>query len=174
MRRYQRSVYRVAYRVASGDEEEAKDLTQESFFRIFRNIGKFDGKSSFYTWMYRVALNTCLGQRRRHRRWGNVVFSRRSGTAEGAGAAREVENRAAPEEVSDPSVAYGRRQLTEDVGRVLGSLPRKQRMVFHLRVVEEMTIPEIAAVTGMAEGTIKTHLFRATRKARNGLQQWLK
>lgn len=172
IRGYQRNVYHIAYHMARGDREEAKDLTQEAFFRIFRNIKKFDGNSSFYTWLYRVVVNTCLGQRRRTRRWGKIIFSWRS--KRDAKMANELENRPASDEESNPALAYGRLQLKKDVRRVLDLLPDKQRMVFQLRVMQEMTIPEIAAVTGMAEGTIKTHLFRATRKARDGLQEWLK
>lgn len=169
MRRYQRNVYRIAYRMAYGDVEEAKDLTQEAFFRIFRNIKKFDGRSSFYTWLYRIAVNTCLGQRRKIHRWRKIFFRDRGSVQ----TPNDAENQPALDGESDPAVSCGTRQLREEVSKVLDSLPDKQRMVFHLKVMQEMTIPEIAAVTGMAEGTIKSHLFRATRKARDKLQVWL-
>jgi len=173
MRRYQGTVYHIAYHMASGDREEAKDLTQEAFFRIFRNIRKFDGNSSFYTWMYRVAVNTCLGERRRHRRWAKVIFSGSFKKTEDTDTSDPLENRAAPDGESDPHLAYGMRQLRDDVRSLLDSLPDKQRLVFQLKVIQEMSIPEISAATGMREGTIKTHLFRATRKARDCLKEWL-
>jgi RNA polymerase sigma-70 factor (ECF subfamily) len=174
IRRYQKRVYRIAYHMAYGDAEEAKDFAQEAFFRVFKNIKKFDGRSSFYTWLYRVVVNTCQGQQRRYRRWGKIFFSGRSRRPERAEMAAELENRPAQDAESSPAVVYDARQLRKDMYRVLISLPDKQRLVFQLKVMQEMGIPEIAAVTGLAEGTVKTHLFRATRKAKERLQEWLR
>jgi RNA polymerase sigma-70 factor (ECF subfamily) len=64
------------------------------------------------------------------------------------------------------------KQLTDDVRNALRALPDKQRMVFKLKVLQEMTIREIAQVTGSSEGTIKSHLFRATHSLRNVLKDW--
>jgi RNA polymerase sigma-70 factor (ECF subfamily) len=174
MRRYQKKVYRIAFHMASGDREEAKDLTQEVFFRVFQNIQKFDGRSSFYTWLYRIAVNTCLGQKRKSRRWARIIFPGSSRKGREAGRGNELEDRLAPGGGSNPAAAYRGRRLQEDVRKMLRSLPRKQRLVFQLKVMDDMSIPEIAVVTGMAEGTVKSHLYRATRKARDRLQEWRK
>ena len=67
--RYQQKAYAIAYNMCSGDSEEAQDLTQEAFLRAIRNIKKFRKNSSFYTWFYRIVVNTCLdGIRRRRKR----------------------------------------------------------------------------------------------------------
>lgn len=173
IRRYQKKVYHIAYNMAYGEAEEARDLAQEVFFRVFKNIKKFDGRSSFYTWLFRIVVNTCLGQRRRNRRWAKIIFLGRSKSMKETQTPNELENRPALDDESNPAAVYDGRQLRGDVRKVLDSLPDKQRMVFQLKVLQEMTIPEIAGVTGMAEGTIKTHLFRATRRARDRLHKWM-
>jgi RNA polymerase sigma-70 factor (ECF subfamily) len=72
--RYQKRVYRVAYHMLSGDAEEAKDLTQEAFLKAFRRIKQFKGKSSFYTWLYRIVVNRCIDERKRRQRWFNIFY----------------------------------------------------------------------------------------------------
>jgi len=74
IRRYQRKVYGIAYHFASADKEDAKDLAQEAFFRVFRNIGKFNGRSSFHTWLYRVVVNTCVSAQKRRNRWRKLLI----------------------------------------------------------------------------------------------------
>ena len=74
---------------------------------------------------------------------------------------------------SDPLMALSRRQLEFDLQKALESLPTKQRSVFQLKVFQEMRISEIAETMGLAEGTVKTHLFRATRVIQKRLRRWV-
>ena len=75
VQRYQKQAFSIAYHMGSGDLEEAKDHTQEAFLRAFKNIKRFKLKSSFYTWLYRIIINTCLdGRRRRQRREKYLPF----------------------------------------------------------------------------------------------------
>lgn len=169
VRRYHQKAYEIAYHMCSGDREEARDLTQEAFLRAFKNIKTFRGDASFYTWFYRIVANTCLDAIRR-RRLMNRVFFWRSGQR-----GREE----FPEEIRDgngkdmnPLTILSGKQLGHKVQDVLASLPDKQRFAFQFKVFHGMSIREIAQVLGTAEGTVKSHLFRATQSLREALRDW--
>lgn len=170
--RYQEKSYAIAYHMCSEDGEEAQDLTQEAFLRAFRSLGKFRGDSSFYTWFYRILVNVCLDSRRSGRRW-KQVFSPWRQKQRGKGSPGEV-----PEEQSDmrddsnPISALSGKQFATEIKKSLKALPEKQRLVFQLKVFHGMRIREIAQVIGTAEGTVKSHLFRATRFLREELKEW--
>lgn len=170
VRRYQDKAYAVAYRTCSGDSEEAKDLTQEAFLRAFRSIEQFQGKASFYTWLYRIVVNTCLdGVRRQNRR---RFFFPPSSPEGDDGRTDHLEGKPDPRSDSDPAANLSRRELKREVQRALDGLSSAQRMVFELKVFEEMSISEIARLTNSAEGTVKSHLFRATQHIRKALVGW--
>jgi RNA polymerase sigma-70 factor (ECF subfamily) len=170
--RYQQKAFSIAYHMCQEDSEEAQDLTQEAFLRAFRNLGKFRGDAKFYTWFYRILVNVCLDNRRGRRRWQRVFLPWRP-----AQTAKE-RSRKTPEEQSDmdpginPIKVLSHKQLSRDIQESLKSLPERQRTVFQLKVLDGMTIPEIAEVLGAAEGTVKSHLFRATRFLREALEGW--
>jgi len=172
VRRYQKKVYSIAYQMSGSDPEEARDCAQEALIQVFRNLGRFEGRSRFSTWLYRVVVNTCLDARRRRRRWLQMIFTRRPGKQNEADADPILENLPAPEDGMDPVSNVSGEELKRDVTDALQRLSEKQRTVFQLKVFQEMSIPEIAAVTGMAEGTVKSHLFRATQSVREQLHRW--
>ena len=171
--RYQQKAYRLAFQMCYADEEEAKDRVQEAFFRAFRNLKKFKGKSSFYTWLYRIVVNTCIDAQRRRKRWSQVFFPWRFGKTENEESNASLEDYPDREENSNPLSRLTHHQLEIDVKKALKSLSEKQRAVFQLKVFQEMSIPEIAEIMGLAEGTVKTHLFRATRFIRSQLRKWV-
>ncbi len=170
--RYQQKTYAIAYNMCSEDGEEARDLSQEAFLRAFRSLGKFRGDSSFYTWFYRIVVNVCLDSRRRSRRW-KLIFSPWRQAQKGKGSPGEV-----PEEQPDmredinPVSALSGKQFAKEIKKSLKALPERQRLVFQLKVLHGMSIREIAQVIGTAEGTVKSHLFRATRFLREDLKEW--
>ena len=170
--RYQQKTYAIAYNMCFEDGEEAQDLTQEAFLRAFRSLGKFRGDSSFYTWFYRIVVNVCLDSRRRSRRW-KLVFSPWRQVQRGKGSPGDI-----PEEQQDmrddinPVSALSGKQFAKEIKKSLKALPEKQRLVFQLKVLHGMSIREIAQVIGTAEGTVKSHLFRATRFLREELREW--
>ena len=73
LKRYYQKAYGIAYRMCSGDEEEARDLVQDAFLNAFRNLKRFKGDSGFYTWLYRIVVNTCLDARRRRQRRSGLL-----------------------------------------------------------------------------------------------------
>lgn len=173
VRRYQAKAYTIAYNMCFGDSEEAKEITQDAFLRAFRSIRSFRGKSSFYTWFYRILINTCLDWRRRHSKWEQIFPFWRSDPSD-RGSAKEISDKYPdPKENSNPMTALNSKQLAQEIRKVLKSLPAKQRMAFQLKVLNGMKIREIAKIMGTAEGTIKSHIFRATQFLRINLQEWI-
>jgi RNA polymerase sigma-70 factor (ECF subfamily) len=171
LRRYQKKVYAIAYQVCGFDAEEARDSAQEALLQVFRHIDDFEGRSRFSTWVHRVAVNTCLDAKRRRRRWLRLILPRRPESGDGE-PDQELESIPAPEGESDPVATLSGGELKRDVTEALGRLSDHQRTVFQMKVFQEMSIPEIAEATGMAEGTVKSHLFRATRSVREQLHAW--
>lgn len=173
VRRYQEKAYAIAYNMCSGDSEEAQELTQEAFLRAFRSLNNFRGKSSFYTWFYRILVNTCLDSRRRRKRWERTfTFWRRD--RGGRSESKEMdEDYPDPGVKSNPVTALRGKQLAREISEALETLPEKQRVIFQLKVLHGMKIREIAQIVGSAEGTVKSHLFRATHFLRDALQDWV-
>ena len=167
--RYQQKAYAIAYHFSDGNGQDAEDLTQEAFLRAFQKLETFRGDSSFYTWFYRILVNVCLDGRRRRKRWRQVFLPwQHDSTDKGL----------SPEERPDPEAherslkAISENQLSRDIRKSLKSLPEKQRLAFQLKAFHGMSIQEIARTMGTAEGTVKSHLFRATHFLREKFKDW--
>lgn len=172
IRRYQDRAFAVAFRMLSGDREEALDLTQEAFLTALRKIDGFEGNSSFYTWFYRILVNTCLDSLRRRKRWRRLLHFRRPTAQDTREPSETLAEVASSEPSANPGAAVDARELQRDLRGALALLSDRQRMIFNLKVFEEMRIAEIARTMGLAEGTVKSHLFRATRIMRGALADW--
>ncbi|MCK4860003.1 MAG: sigma-70 family RNA polymerase sigma factor [Candidatus Omnitrophica bacterium] len=170
--RYQDKAYAIAYNMCCGDSEEAKEITQEAFLRAFRSLKSFRGKSSFYTWFYRILVTTCLDWRRRQSRLERIFYFWRRDHREKAPLKEEYKEYPEPQEHSNPMTALNNKQLAQEIRKAIQSLPARQRMAFQLKVLNGMKIREIAQIMGAAEGTVKSHLFRATHFLRDVLQEW--
>lgn len=171
--RYRQKAYAIAYHTCFGDREEAQDLTQEAFLKVFKNLKKFRGKSSFYTWFYRIVVNACIDGMRRRRRRESLFSLRRWGEHRGESSQEGMEGHPEMEEALNPMEVLSGKQMAEKAQEALQSLSEKQRVVFQLKVLHEMRIPEISKVMKMAEGTVKSHLFRATQVLRDALKDWV-
>jgi RNA polymerase sigma-70 factor (ECF subfamily) len=170
--RYQKKVYQIAYQMLAGDEQEAQDLTQDTFLKAFRNIKRFKGNASFYTWLYRIVVNTCLDARRRRRRWKEIFFPWRLERPKEETCTSSLEDYPDPDKNANPLSMAGKRQLEQDLKKVMNTLSERQRDIFQLKIFHEMSIPEIAQMMNLAEGTVKTHLFRATQVIQKKLKGW--
>jgi RNA polymerase sigma-70 factor (ECF subfamily) len=170
--RHQERAYSLALHMCMGDTEEAQDLTQEAFLRAFKNIKNFRGDSSFYTWFFRIVVNTCLDGRRKRLKWENLFsFRRQKSHDDDETDELEVQPDTAPGR--DPMAVLSEKRLTRDIKRALKELPPRQRMALQLKVIEGMSLKEIAEIMGAAEGTVKSHLFRATHKLQEVLKDWV-
>jgi RNA polymerase sigma-70 factor (ECF subfamily) len=173
VRRHQKKVYGIAYSLCGFDPELARDTVQEVFLQAFRNLSQFEGRSRFSTWLYRIAVNTSMDARRRRRRWVDMILPWHAKKEDERNPANPFDTIAAPDDGTDPISRVRSAELKRDVMNVLCRLSEHQRTVFQLKVFQEMSIAEIAAVTGMAEGTVKSHLFRATQRVRGQLRRWV-
>ncbi len=170
--RYQKKVYAIAFQMLSGDEQEAEDRTQDAFLKAFHNIKRFKGTASFYTWLYRIVINTCLDARRRRRRWQEIFFPWRIEKNREESATASLEEYPDPNRESNPLSSASKRLLESDIHKALEPLSERQKIIFQLKIFNEMSIPEIAESMNLAEGTIKTHLFRATQAIQKKLKGW--
>ena len=170
--RYQKKVYQIAYQMLAGDEQEDQDLTQDTFLKAFRNIKRFKGNASFYTWLYRIVINTCLDARRRRRRWKEIFSPWRLERPKEETCTSSLEDYPDPDKNANPLSMAGKRQLEQDLKKVMNTLSERQRDIFQLKIFHEMSIPEIAQMMNLAEGTVKTHLFRATQVIQKKLKGW--
>ena len=155
MRRYQERVYWVARRIV-GSHDDADDVTQEAFVKAFVGLGDFRGDASFYTWLYRIAVNLSL----------NSVRKRQVLNYLGESA---ILRRILPRG-EDPERQVEFRDLQSRLEKAVAQLPEKQRAVFVLRRYEELSYEEIAQILKTSVGGLKANYFHALKK----VQQYLK
>jgi len=145
------------------DRESAENLTQDCFLRAYRARDQFRGASSPATWLMQIAINLV----RKHESSSRLKFWRRA-----------LHVGVYPEDLGDwtsdrqatPEAAVVAKEQVRAIWSVVAQLSERQRTVFLLRFVEEMDLLEIAGATGMKEGTVKTHLFRALQSVRAKLE----
>lgn len=158
VRRYQQGVVNLAYRLV-GNWEEALDLSQEIFLRVYQNLDRYDAQRPFKPWLYRIATNYCYDHlRQRGRRRRAYV------TTEWTEQAPVVDGRIDLEE----HVLQG--EIRQAVEEVIASLPDRYRATVVLRYLEGLSYQEIAEALDMPLGTVKTHLYRAREQMRAALK----
>lgn len=144
------------------DRETAENLTQDCFVRAYQARARFRGDASVATWLMHIAANLV----REHEASGRLKFWRR--TLRPDVDVTDVSDWIPDRQRSPEAVASAKEQVRA-VWKAAAQLSERQRTVFLLRFVEDMDLLEIAAVTGMKEGTVKAHLFRALQAVRAGL-----
>ncbi|HET7102157.1 MAG TPA: sigma-70 family RNA polymerase sigma factor [Terriglobia bacterium] len=164
VRSYDRDVLKLAARMA-GSPEEASDLYQEVFLKVYRSLGRFRFQSSFSTWLYRVVMNVCLDHLRRQKRRQAEVQSPSSDD----GRADFFQTVAEERPGVDPEQALRAKEIDQRLRAALGQLTPRERMVFELRHYEGLRLRAIGEACGTTEDTVKNCLFRATQKLRDAL-----
>jgi RNA polymerase sigma-70 factor (ECF subfamily) len=156
--RYEERVFRVLGRFTR-DRMEAEDLAQEVFVKVFRKLHTFQQDSTFYTWVYRIAVNTATDylSRRKRRRLHLVADN---DTLEPP-----------PDGESGAAVPLIDRELREVTRRVLDGLPEKYRTILILREYEDLAYTAIAEVLGCSIGTVESRLFRARKRFKEALER---
>ena len=160
VQRYMEKAFRIALDFTH-DTEEAKDLSQEAFLRAFLRIKQFDGRSSFYTWFYRLVVNLCLDHTRRRRKvsWERLDSEREDG----------VERKELTDNSSGPDQVAIAGETKRRVDETLEAMPKKQRTAFILRNHQGMPIADVARVMKTTEGTVRVYLHRAVSALRQCL-----
>ncbi|HEY7826564.1 MAG TPA: sigma-70 family RNA polymerase sigma factor [Candidatus Acidoferrales bacterium] len=168
VRRYDREVLRLATNLVHRPED-ARDIYQEGFLRVYRNLHRFRFECSFYTWLYRIVTNVALDhlRRRNTRREDQAPVSEdaESGTRDFFD--RQPEMRAA----ANPEKALLGRELGVHIRGALRRLSPRERMVFEMKHFQGMRLRAIGDMLGTSEETVKNSLFRATRKLRASLNE---
>jgi RNA polymerase sigma factor, sigma-70 family len=171
--RYKSKIYNYLYRM-TGSAEDAEDLTQEVFVRMYTNIGSFRAESSLSTWLFRIAGNLCVDAFRRGKKERGVVTSLdaptpREADEEGAThATRDV-----PDWSHEPDNLLSRKELGGQIQAALQKLPPKLRSAVVLHDIEGLAYDEIAASEGIPLGTVKSRIFNARVALREHLRPYL-
>jgi RNA polymerase sigma-70 factor (ECF subfamily) len=161
--RYQNRVHAMVYGMVR-DAEEARDITQNAFIKAYQNLATFRIESSFYTWLYRIAMNLAIDQTRKNRRRKTTAYDEALASRDEDGNILEAHQSESPQK------ALQRKQLHERIFAALDELSEEQREVILLREVEGLSYKEIADAMGIPEGTVMSRLFYA-RKRLQGLLQ---
>jgi len=167
VRRYDREVLRLAVNLVHRPEE-ARDIYQESFLRVYRNLHRFRFECSFYTWLYRIVTNAALDHLRRR-------SSRREDQApaieDAEGMTRDFFDRQTETRPdANPEKSLLGQELGKQIEQAMLKLSPRERLVFEMKHYQGLRLRAIGDVLGTSEETVKNSLFRATRKLRASLE----
>ncbi|HNP70946.1 MAG TPA: RNA polymerase sigma factor [Kouleothrix sp.] len=154
--RYQRQVYQLALGITR-NAETAEEVLQDTFYRLYRQAGELDGAQPLLPWLYRVAANLSYNCARRQRLWHEPFHAL-------------AERLFAPARRSPEQIAE-QHELQTIVRAVLDDLPPNHRSVLVLHYLEDLSIPEVAAILDCPEGTVKSRLHHARKLLKGQLQR---
>lgn len=150
VRRYEPRIHSICYRMTR-NFTDSRDLAQDVFVKAYNGLKKFDGRSSFYTWIYRIAVNTCINFLKKQKPTKTL-----SGTERAAG--------------THPVERHEQKVIKESIDQAIKELPKMQRLVFTLRQIEGMSYQDIADQLDRSIGTIKANHHQAVMKLREKLK----
>jgi RNA polymerase sigma-70 factor (ECF subfamily) len=153
---YRERLFRLAFRL-TGSSEDALDVVQDAFVKVYKDIGSWNERSAFYSWLYRVASNLAIDRLRRRRKDRELANGVAQDRAEGRDNVAELVEQRANEHA-----------LTR-LAAAVATLPEGQRTVVTLRHYEGLSLKEIAEIRGCALGTVKSTLHQAFRSIQRAL-----
>jgi RNA polymerase sigma-70 factor (ECF subfamily) len=164
--KYQRKLMRLVSRFVR-DSAEAEDVVQEAFIKAYRALPQFRGDSAFYTWLYRIGINTAKNY---------LVTQRRRAPTSTDADAQEAETFDEADNLRDintPESLLATKQIAETVNQAMQALPEELRVAITLREMEGLSYEEIADVMGCPIGTVRSRIFRAREAIANKLRPLL-
>ncbi|AWT59960.1 MAG: ECF RNA polymerase sigma-E factor [Candidatus Moanabacter tarae] len=164
--KYRERLFSIIYNLTS-NREDAADLTQESFIKAFRSLKRFRGRSSFFTWLYRIAINTTLTNLRKNRMRHFFSFEKISEEVSSA----EIIEALVTRTNSDRSVLLG--ELQEKLNEALHKLSPKHRAVVVLFEIEGLSHQQISEVMNCSIGTVRSRLHYAKQQLQAYLQAYI-
>jgi RNA polymerase sigma-70 factor (ECF subfamily) len=167
--RYRRKVYGLAMGMV-GNRDDALDVVQDAFVRVFRHIHSFQGDSSFYTWLYRITMNLCIDHVRRSARFRAAPYEDR--LAHDSVDQGDFPVLPARHDVN-PGKAARRHEVMDHLADALAELPPHHRAVIVMREFEGLSYEEMAQVMQVPKGTIMSRLFHARHKLQRALAPYL-
>ena len=150
-----------------GDYEEANDIAQETFVKAYRSLDKFRFESTFFTWLYRIAVNTCKNRLKssEYRQKKEMVWLDNPGRSKNGNTIRDIQD-----ESKSPIVELERKERLMSIKKAINSLPTDQKIVVALRDIDGLSYEEVASITGFNLGTVKSRLARARLDLREKLR----
>ena len=168
--RYDRDVLRIALNILR-KPDDARDVYQEAFLKIYKNLPRFRFECSFYTWAYRIVTNVCLDHlRRRSSRPEDQAPEYASNLNGDPPAGDFFDRQQASEATSDPERRLQGIEIGRKISSALELLTPRERMVFEMKHYQGLKLRDIGDALGTSEETVKNSLFRATRKLRAQLE----
>lgn len=155
---YQSLVFRLAFRLLC-DEDDAKDIVQETFVKVWLSLDKYNNKYRFSTWIYKIAANVCYDHLR------SLQYLQRNRQTDFGISVQEV---IAQEDVE---TSFTNQELKSLIIQLTRNLTPKQKLVFTLRDLEEREIEEIEVITGLSAAKIKSNLYLARKYIRNKINE---
>ena len=165
---YDKSVLGIAYSFV-GSSEDAKDIYQEVFLRVYKSIKKFEFRSEFSTWLYRVTTNVCLTYRSQKKKLAYTSLDEEYNDEDGEQRSL-ADTLTGGEKTDDQAVGS---EISEQIENGLKKLSPQQKMVFTLKHYKGYKIKEISSMMNCTEGTVKNYLFFATQRMREHLKDLL-
>ena len=175
--RHSRAVYRLAHRM-TGNPQDAEDVVQETFLKAYRQLGRFESRANFSTWLHRIAVNCSIDliRGRKHQEAGHdaadleALDGAHGGQGHGdRGGHGEIGQRVDP----SPERLMLSSEVQERVGKAMGTLTPMERAAFVLRHFEGQSIEEISRALGLKANAAKHSIFRAVRKMRLALEPFV-
>ena len=161
MGRYKERAIRMVY-THVGNYEDAKDVSQEAFVKTYRALARFESRAKFSTWFYRILMNAANDFLRKRRLMNFLIWKENE-------AMENFFENVADTRIS-PDKSLQSRELGERMSRAVQKLPEKQRWIFTLRFLENLTLEQIAETSGLALGTVKASLHFAVQKFKKELE----
>jgi RNA polymerase sigma-70 factor, ECF subfamily len=162
--RHSRSVFRLAFRM-TGNEQDSEDVVQETFLRAYKQLHRYEARSSFATWLYRIAANYSLDLVRRRKRHGEVALS---DSPDGDDTPEMLDT--IPSRDPGPHRLAFSGAVQRCVAGALDELSAQERTAFVLRHFEGQSIEEISGALGLSGNAAKHSIFRAVQKLRRALE----
>jgi len=155
--RHQTQIINLTYKMTR-DVETARDIAQDVFLKAYNGLRHFKGQSSFNTWLYRIALNSCIDHTRASKFKNMLSIFDANLPASNWG---------------NPEVDLRKERIEQEIDSAVLSLPPQQRRIFVLRHYQDLSYNEIAQMTGKSEGALKANYFQAVRKLQKKLNHLL-
>ena len=164
--KYRESIFSIIYNL-TGNREDASDLTQETFIKAFRAISRFRGRSAFFTWLYRIALNTTMSFLKKQGRRRFINYE----TVHESASSSEIVEKLTSKNRTEKGILV--RELQERLNESLQKLSPKHRTVVILHEIEGLDHAAIAEVTKTSVGTVRSRLHYAKQQLQSYLQDYL-
>jgi RNA polymerase sigma-70 factor (ECF subfamily) len=165
VRRYERKVYNITYRML-GNPEDASEALQDTFLRAYRFLGKFQFKSKFYTWLYRIATNVSLTRLRKRK--SPVVMSIDAPVGESGDMVLDI-----PDDQFSPEKLFEQREIRRKLKEAVDKLPEDYRTVVVLRDLEGLSNEDVSKVLNLSIPAVKSRLHRGRLALREKLEKYL-